>query len=188
MDACGRAGARPCVPRLQLAEVLEAALARPGAPDHLSAHQHKVLGAILACQTPALGGHLYRCLDCGAQHFIPHSCRNRHCPRCQKPKAIEWLEKQSESLLPVPYFHLVFTLPHVLNPLIRQNQRPLYKLLFDCASRTLLEFGERRFGAQIGVTAVLHTWSQTLLEHYHLHCIDPDLGSETALSEFEQRA
>src|SRR6266702_3035557 len=100
MDACGRASARPCVPRLELAEVLEAALAWPGAPSRMreisASRSRGMLGAILACQTPALGGHLYRCLDCGAEHFVPHSCRNRHCPRCQKPKAIEWLEKQSE--------------------------------------------------------------------------------------------
>jgi hypothetical protein len=81
------------------------------------------------------------------------------------------LEQQEAALLPVPYFHLVFTLPHALNPLIRQNQRALYTLLFQSASRTLLQFGQQRFGAQVGITAVLHTWSQTLLDHYHLHCI-----------------
>jgi len=102
---------------------------------------------------------------------VPHSCRNRHCPRCQGAQAFDWLERQSESLLPVPYYHLVFTLPHVLNPLIGQNQRALYKLLFDAASATLLEFGRQRFAGEIGVTAVLHTWSQTLAAHYHLHCV-----------------
>jgi hypothetical protein len=81
------------------------------------------------------------------------------------------LAKQQQALLPVPYFHLVFTLPHVLNPLIQQNQRALYVLLFEAASQTLLEFGQKRFGAQLGITAVLHTWSQTLLDHYHLHCV-----------------
>ena len=83
----------------------------------------------------------------------------------------DWLAKQEQALLPVPYFHLVFTLPHVLNPLIQQNQRVLYLLLFQAASQTLLEFGQNRFGVQLGITAVLHTWSQTLLDHYHLHCI-----------------
>jgi hypothetical protein len=81
------------------------------------------------------------------------------------------LAKQEQALLPVPYFHLVFTLPHMLNPMIQQNQRVLYLLLFQAASQTLLEFGQKRFGAQLGITAVLHTWSQTLLDHYHLHCI-----------------
>jgi hypothetical protein len=125
----------------------------------------------MACRTPALGGHRYRCQQCGQAHFVPHSCRNRHCPLCQGKAARDWLLKQEESLLPVPYFHLVFTLPHVLNPLIRQNQRALYTLLFEAASQTLLEFGRNRFQAQLGITAVLHTWSQTLLDHYHLHCI-----------------
>jgi hypothetical protein len=104
-------------------------------------------------------------------HFVPHSCRNRHCPLCQGAAARAWLAKQEQALLPVPYFHLVFTLPHVLNPLIQQNQRVLYVLLFQAASQTLLEFGQNRFGVQLGITAVLHTWSQTLLDHYHLHCI-----------------
>lgn len=157
--------------RLQLADVLRAALSASAARPPLPAHHWKTLNALLACHTPALGGHLYRCADCGNDHFIAHSCRNRHCPSCQRTGAEAWLDKQSANLLPVPYFHLVFTLPHSLNPLIRQNQRALYKLLFDSASATLLEFGRRTLKAQIGMTAVLHTWSQTLLDHYHLHCI-----------------
>jgi hypothetical protein len=118
-----------------------------------------------------LGGHRYLCQKCGQTHFVPHSCRNRHCPLCQGHAAHEWLAQQEKALLPVPYFHLVFTLPHVLNPLIQQNQRVLYNLLFGAASQTLLEFGQNRYGVQLGITAVLHTWSQTLLDHYHLHCI-----------------
>lgn len=102
---------------------------------------------------------------------MPHSCRNRHCPTCQGANSADWLARQAEALLPIPYFHLVFTLPHELNPLIQQNQAGLYDLLFDAASATLLEFGRNRLDAQIGVTSVLHTWSQTLLDHYHLHCI-----------------
>jgi hypothetical protein len=90
---------------------------------------------------------------------------------CQGQAAREWLHQQQRALLPVAYFHVVFTLPHVLNPLIRQNQRALYTLLFEVVSQTLLQFGQNRFGVQLGVTAVLHTWSQTLLDHYHLHCI-----------------
>jgi Transposase zinc-binding domain/Putative transposase len=154
---------------LRLAQVLRGAL--PRYPWRLSPHQWKVLNAILRCRTPELGGHLYHCADCGGGHFIPHSCRNRHCPQCQKAQCIQWLEKQSQALLPVPYFHVVFTLPHDLNALIAQNQTALYNLLFAAASATLLKFGEHRLKAQIGVTAVLHTWSQTLLDHYHLHCV-----------------
>jgi hypothetical protein len=152
-----------------LAEVLSLGLGV--APPKLPTHQWRILRALLACRTPALGGHRYRCEDCGRSHFVPHSCRNRHCPLCQGQAAHRWLEQQAAALLPVPYFHLVFTLPHGLNPLMGQNQRALYRLLFQAASQTLLGFGQKRFRAQVGLTAVLHTWSQTLLDHYHLHCI-----------------
>jgi hypothetical protein len=154
---------------LPLAEVLQAGLAP--SPPRLPRHHWRILNALLACRTPALGGHRYQCQECGQSHFVPHSCRNRHCPLCQGQLARQWLAQQEAALLPVPYFHLVFTLPHGLNPLIRQNQRALYRLLFVAASQTLLEFGRERFQAQLGITAVLHTWSQTLLDHYHLHCI-----------------
>jgi hypothetical protein len=156
-------------PGLRLAEVL--ALGLKAAPWRLPSPHWKTLRALQACRTPALGGHRYQCADCGLTHFVPHSCRNRHCPVCQGQAAHRWLEQQQAALLPVPYFHLVFTLPHQLNRLIQQNQRPLYTLLFNAASQTLLEFGRNRLAAQLGITAVLHTWSQTLLDHYHLHCI-----------------
>lgn len=137
----------------------------------LSPHQWKTVRALAACRTGALGGQLYVCGACHREHFVAHSCRNRHCPQCQGKLAVEWLEKQEAALLPVPYFHLVFTVPHLFNDLIRQNRRVVYKLLFDVVSATLLEFGQRHLQARIGVTAVLHTWSQSLLDHYHLHCI-----------------
>jgi hypothetical protein len=165
--SCSGPAAQPSGP--SLAEALRLGL--EAAPPVLPTHHWKVLRALLACRTPALGGHRYRCEDCGQTHFVPHSCRNRHCPLCQGQAAHAWLEQQEAALLPVPYFHLVFTLPHELNPLLRQNQRSLYRLLFDAAAQTLLVFGQNRFKAQIGVTAVLHTWSQTLMDHYHLHCI-----------------
>jgi hypothetical protein len=152
-----------------LAEVLRLGLSV--ATPRLPTHHWKILHALLACRTPVLGGHRYRCQQCQRTHFVPHSCRNRHCPLCQGQAARRWLEQQEAALLPVPYFHLVFTLPHELNPLIRQNQRVLYRLLFAAASQTLLEFGQNRLRAQLGLTAVLHTWSQTLLDHYHLHYI-----------------
>lgn len=160
-----------------LAAVLRAGLhgSRPSLPKH----HWDILNALLACRTIALGGHRYHCHDCDKTHFVPHSCRNRHCPLCQGQMAHQWLEKQQEALLPVRYFHLVFTLPHVLNPLIQQNQRAVYALLFTAASQTLLEFGENRFGTQLGITAVLHTWSQTLMGHYHLHCIVTGGGLST---------
>jgi hypothetical protein len=156
---------------LTLAEVLRASLPLYRKNQVLLPPQGKVLRAILACRTPALGAHCFRCEGCGRDHVQLHSCRNRHCPSCQGSLAAAWLEKQQESLLPIPYFHLVFTLPHLLNPLVRQNRKVLYKLLFDSAAETLLEVGQRRFGGQIGLTAVLHTWSQNLGDHYHVHCI-----------------
>ncbi len=136
-------------------------------------HVHRVLSAIGLCRTAALGGHRFRCRKCGGEHKVPHSCGNRHCPGCQGKEAIEWLEKQRQALLPVGYFHLVFTLPHEFNPLVRFNQSTLYRLLFTAVSETLLEFGRNELGGRIGFTAVLHTWSQTLLDHYHLHVIVP---------------
>jgi len=140
-------------------------------PLALPKHHWRILNALMACRTPALGGHRYLCQKCGRTHFVPHSCRNRHCPLCQGAAARDWLSQQEAALLPLPYFHLVFTLPHLLNPLIQQNQQALYTLLFAAATQTLLEFGQNHFAVQLGITAVLHTWSQTLLDHYHLHCI-----------------
>jgi hypothetical protein len=137
----------------------------------LSPYQWKTVRALAACRTSALGGQLFQCTACGRQHFVAHSCRNRHCPACQATRAADWLEQQAAALLPIPYFHLVFTLPHALNGVVRQNRQRLFDLLFAAATATLLEFGKARLKAQLGVTAVLHTWSQTLLDHYHLHCI-----------------
>jgi hypothetical protein len=165
----GCSGLPASVTEQGLAAVLRAGL--KSSPSALPTHHWRIVNALLACRTPVLGGHRYLCQKCGRSHFVPHSCRNRHCPLCQGRAARQWLAHQETALLPVPYFHLVFTLPHVLNPLIRQNQRVLYTLLFNSVSETLLEFGRQRFQAQLGITAVLHTWSQTLLDHYHLHCI-----------------
>jgi Putative transposase/Transposase zinc-binding domain len=155
-----------------LGRVLRQAMAEPIASAlHLSPHQWKTLRALAACRTSALGGQLFQCTACEREHFVAHSCRNRHCPQCQGALAVEWLAQQERALLPTAYFHLVFTLPHSLNGLIRQNRSSLFKLLFDAASGTLLKFGQQNLHAQIGVTALLHTWSQTLADHYHLHCI-----------------
>lgn len=157
------------VARPSLAAILRAGI--KGSHLSLPTHHWRILKALMACRTPVLGGHCYWCKACGRTHFVPHSCRNRHCPICQGAAAYAWLRRQEAMLLQVPYFHVVFTLPHSLNPLIQQNQQALYTLLFRAAAQTLLEFGQNRFGVQVGITAVLHTWSQTLLDHYHLHCI-----------------
>ena len=154
-----------------LAQVLRAGLPAYARTHRLPAHHWKVLNAIQACRTPLLGGHQYQCSHCQRAHFAPHACGNRHCPTCQGINSQRWLAAQAEVLLPIPYFHIVFTLPHSLNPLIQQNQPALYALLLASGSATLLRFGRNNLRAQLGVTAVLHTWSQTLLDHYHIHCI-----------------
>lgn len=167
-----RRGGPGAMPACRLVEVLRDGLGHATAAQlPLGAHQRRVLGALLACRSEAAGGHRYRCAACEKEFFVPHHCGNRHCPQCQSREAAQWLERQSAAVLPVPYFHVVFTLPHALNALIRQNQATLYALLFSAASSTLLDFANQRFAAVPGITAVLHTWSQTLTEHYHLHCV-----------------
>ena len=168
MTGCSRAGQAKSI---TLGEVVRAALPDFSQTHRLPVHHWKVLRALGACHTPALGGHHYRCTHCGKEHFVPNSCGNRHCPSCQKVNSAQWLEHQVEHLLPIPYFHVVFTLPHQLNPLIQHNQEQLYSLLFSSATATLLEFGRNNLQATLGVTAVLHSWSQNLLDHYHLHCV-----------------
>jgi hypothetical protein len=137
----------------------------------LGAHKLRVLWQLAACGTPALGANLFHCPHCQHRHWAPRSCGNRHCPRCLAAKSWQWLEKQTRSLLPITYYHCVFTLPAELNSLMLANQRKLYPLLFDCAAQSLLEFGRNRLGGDLGITAVLHTWGQKLDFHPHLHCI-----------------
>jgi DNA-directed RNA polymerase subunit RPC12/RpoP len=168
MTGCSKAGQAKSI---TLGEVVRAALPDFSQTHRLPVHHWKVLRAIAACHTPALGGHQYQCSDCGKEHFVPHSCGNRHCPSCQKLKSAQWLDQQIEHLLPIPYFHVVFTLPHELNPLIQYNQERFYSLLFSSATATLLEFGRNNLKATLGITAVLHTWGQNVLNHYHLHCV-----------------
>jgi hypothetical protein len=138
----------------------------------LTATQRKVVRAITRCRTAALGGHREWCAACGFERYTYHSCRNRHCPKCQSTATSAWVAARKEELLPVPYFHQVFTLPHELNGLIlysQRNQRALLKLLFDTAAQTLLEFGRQELGGKIGFTLVLHTWDRQLRAHFHLH-------------------
>jgi Transposase zinc-binding domain/Putative transposase len=144
----------------------------------LSDQQRKVLHDIGLCRTAALGTHLERFDRCSSETVAYDSCRNRHCPKCQSSARDRWLIKQASSLLPVPYAHVVFTVPEQLAPLAFRNQRLFYSLLFRAASETLLEIAAdaRRLGARIGVLAVLHTWSQNLQHHPHLHCLVPAGG------------
>jgi hypothetical protein len=139
----------------------------------LPAAHRKVMRAVEVCRTAALGGHLKQCDTCGFEHPNYNSCRNRHCPKCQSLAKAQWLEKQTSELLPVGYFHLVFTLPHLLNGVILAHKKILLSLLFKAVSETLLEFGRTRFGGTVGIIAVLHTWDQTLNDHFHLHCLIP---------------
>jgi hypothetical protein len=168
-------GARP-QPACELADIV-----RRYGPAYRDAHrlplaQLKVLQAIESCRTAALGGHRDNCAACGFERYAYNSCRNRHCPKCQALAKAQWLEARQAELLPVPYFHNVFTLPHQLNALIlchEQNQRAVLNLLFQAAAETLLQFGRNNLGGTLGVTLVLHTWDQQLRPHFHLHGVIP---------------
>lgn len=160
-------------PRLELADIVRACGAAYEQTHSLSRAQRRALRAIAACRTPALGGQRTVCPTCGAEQVIYHSCRNRHCPKCQRVATEHWLAARHRELLPIEYFHVVFTLPHDLNPLAQSHPRLVYRLLFDAAASTLLRFGRdpRHLGGTLGVTAILHTWGQTLAQHVHVHCI-----------------
>ena len=162
-------------PRLEVADIFraygEAYQAAYG--NQMPLRQKRAMRAIQICRTAALGGHIDICQDCGVQRNSYNSCRNRHCPKCQFLKTERWIQDRACDLLPTPYFHVVFTLPQDLRPLALRNQKLIYNLLFKAASQSLLELARepKHLGAQIGITAVLHTWSQTLIDHPHLHCI-----------------
>jgi hypothetical protein len=144
----------------------------------LSRDQARVVRALTRCRTAELGGHVEACDSCPEKRISYNSCRDRHCPKCQAQATAEWLERERTYLLPVPYAHVVFTLPHTLSPLVLQNPRVCYALLFRAASETLLEIAAdpKHLGAKIGFVALLHTWGQTLLHHPHLHCLVPAGG------------
>ena len=167
MAHCAEEGS-PRAPRPELAEILrEHARELP----RLSNDQSRVVSALIACRTATLGGHLQRCDHCGRESPLYNSCRNRHCPKCQSLDQALWVEAQAEDLLLVPYFHEVFTLPHCLNPFFLRNPRAAHRLLFDAAARTVIELCRSNLGANPGIIAVLHTWTQTLEHHPHIHCI-----------------
>ena len=146
--------------------------------NSLPTAQRRVVQDIVDCRTAALGGHIERCDQCGHQQIAYNSCRDRHCPKCQAAARAEWMQARAEELLPVSYFHVVFTLPEQLSLLALQNKRISYNLLFRAASETLLEIAAdpKHLGARIGFFAVLHTWGQTLQAHPHLHCVIPGGG------------
>jgi len=168
-------------PQLEVADVF-----REYGPGYLAAFgdsllpdQRRVLSDIVRCRTAVLGGHVEGCDRCGHQRISYNSCRNRHCPKCQAAARAEWMEAQAKDLLPVPYFHVVFTLPEVLAPVALQNKRVVYDVLFRAVAETLKEIAldPKYLGAEIGFLAVLHTWGQNLIHHPHLHCVVPAGGT-----------
>jgi hypothetical protein len=161
------------LPRLELADIVRAHGAAYQRAHPLCRAQRRALRAIAACRTAALGGHRAVCAACGAERITYNSCRNRHCPKCQRLATERWLAARRSEVLPIPYFHVVFTLPHALNPLAQSHPHLIYRLLFQAAASTLLRFGRdpRHLGGQLGITAVLHTWGQTLTQHLHVHCV-----------------
>ena len=161
---------RPC---WELADIFRLHGDRHRQEYKLPAAHLKVMHAVEVCRTAALGGHLERCDGCALERPAFNSCRNRHCPKCGGRAARQWVEKRRKELLPVGYFHLVFTVPHELNPLILVNKKVLLNILFKAVSETLKDFGRTHLGGQVGFLAVLHTWDQTLLDHFHLHCLVP---------------
>jgi hypothetical protein len=162
-------------PRLEVADIFDrhgAAWRRANA-GHVSLGQLQVMSAVVSCRTAALGGHVTRCEDCGHTQIAYNSCRNRHCPKCQGAVARNWLAEREADLLPVPYFHLVFTLPAAIADLAYQNKAVIYDLLFKASSEALLTIAgdPKHLGARIGITAVLHTWGSAMTHHPHVHMI-----------------
>ena len=159
--------------RIELATIVRAHGAAYQRAHPLCRAQRRALRAIASCRTAALGGHRAVCTACGAERITYNSCRNRHCPKCQRVATERWLDARRREVLPIPYFHVVFTLPHTLNPLAQSHPRLIYQLLFQAAASTLTRFGRdpRQLGGDLGGTAVLHTWGQTLTQHVHVHCV-----------------
>ena len=175
-----RADSIPNRPTIEIADILRRhgeAYVRDHA-GHLGRVERRVISAITACRTAALGGHAEACDDCGAMRIAYNSCRNRHCPKCQGLARAKWLTDRRAELLPVPYFHIVFTLPAPVAAIAFQNKAAVYAILFKAAveAMTTLAINPRRLGAQIGGLAVLHTWGQALTHHPHIHCVVPGGG------------
>ena len=165
-------------PALELADVLRrhgVAYLRDRAA-HLGRGDRRVMGAIAACRTAALGGHVEHCDACGLTRVAYNSCRNRHCPKCQGAARTEWLAARKAELVPAPYFHVVFTLPPEAAEIAFQNKALVYALLMRSAAEATMRLAEQRLGARIGLLAVLHTWGQTLTHHPHVHCVVPGGG------------
>jgi hypothetical protein len=170
----------PFWPNLEVADIFRrhGEAWRAANAGHVTLSQRRVMTAIESCRTAALGGHVERCQDCAHTRIAYNSCRNRNCPKCQQSAAAAWLAAREAELLPVPYFHVVFTLPAALGAIAYQNKAKVYGLLLKAAAENVTGLAADRqyLGADIGVTAVLHTWSQNLHYHPHAHCIVPGGG------------
>ena len=160
-------------PKLEVADIFRRF---PGFLYSKAQAEAKVGADILNCRTHVLGGHKQECEACAYSEYSYNSCRNRHCPKCQFLTRMKWVEARKSELLPVQYFHVVFTVPHALNAILWENKKIGFDILFRAAAETLQEVGERKLDAQLGFTAVLHTWSQKLLPHAHLHVVVPGGG------------
>ncbi|MDP5360550.1 MAG: IS91 family transposase [Paracoccaceae bacterium] len=167
-------------PRLEIADIFRShgpAWRRANA-GHVSLSQLKAMSAIEACRTEALGGHVAGCAECGHHHIAYNSCKNRHCPKCQGPAARDWMAARAEDLLPVEYFHVVFTLPAEIAQIAFWNKKAVYGLLFKASAQTVMTIAAdpKRMGARVGMTSVLHTWGSALTHHPHIHMIVPGGG------------
>jgi hypothetical protein len=157
--------------RFELADIFRQHIGEYKKSHRLSYEQSKAVSAILDCRTPAMGGVLKACAECKRWEFCYKPCKNRHCPKCGAFEKAQWLEAQKVWLLPIPYYHVVFTIDHVFNPLVAFNQKLLFNLFIDTAAQLLKEFGQKYLGGEIGFSMVLHTWGQTMQEHLHIHFI-----------------
>ncbi|OUS33587.1 IS91 family transposase [Rhodobacterales bacterium 56_14_T64] len=167
-------------PSLEVADIFRdhGAAWRTANQGHIGLDQMKVMSAIERCRTAALGGHVARCEDCAHEHISYNSCRNRHCPKCQSGAAKTWLAAREAELLPVRYFHLVFTLPKPIADIAHQNKRKIYNLLMRASADTVIKIAAdpKHLGARIGITSVLHTWGSAMTHHPHVHMIVPGGG------------
>jgi hypothetical protein len=176
------------VQSLEVADIFRAhgAVYRAVNKGHISLNQFKVMSAIERCRTAALGGHVARCADCAHEHIAYNSCRNRHCPKCQAGAAKAWLAAREAELLPVRYFHLVFTLPKQIANIAHQNKREIYNLLMRASADTVIKIAAdpKHLGAKVGITSVLHTWGSAMTHHPHVHMIVPGGGLSADGSEW----
>lgn len=167
-------------PKLEIADIFRAhgPAWRRANTGHVSLSQLKVMSAMEACRTEALGGHVAGCVKCGHHHVAYNSCKNRHCPKCQGPAARDWMAARAEDLLPVGYFHVVFTVPTEIAQIAFSNKKAVYGLLFRASAETVMTIAAdpKRLGARIGMTSVLHTWGSALTHHPHIHMIVPGGG------------